>query len=328
LPEAITDFGAQSTAVDRTPRLAVVDVARGVALIGMAVYHLSWDLAYFALVPIGFPFSLPMRMLSHAVAASFLALVGVSLALAHRQTFHRRAFQRRLLVICGAALLVTAASVALAPQDAITFGILHCIVVASLLAAPLIQAPIAAPIAATAVAFVAPALVASPWFDVPSVAWLGLGLKFPDTFDWRPLAPWSGFVFLGLAAARLAWRRLEPTGIARWRPRSIASRAAAWAGRRSLPIYLIHQPVLFALLFAATGFSSPDARRDEASFRDVCQSQCAAGGGGTDPCRRSCDCLANRLKQANLAIAFSHADLDPAQHAKFSTIIQACAREP
>ena len=28
-------------------RIAAIDVARGSALVGMAVYHLSWDLAYF-----------------------------------------------------------------------------------------------------------------------------------------------------------------------------------------------------------------------------------------------------------------------------------------
>jgi uncharacterized membrane protein len=327
----LTEATAPSAAAARAaqaPRLAVVDVARALALVGMAVYHLSWDLAYFSLIPSGFPFSSPMRLLSHAVAATFLALVGVSLVLAHRETFHRRAFLRRLALIAAAALLVTAASVALAPADAITFGILHCIVIASLLAAPLIQAPLAAAVAAMALVFAAPAFIASPAFDVPSVAWLGLGAKFPDTFDWRPLAPWSGFVFLGLIGARLASPFFKGARIARWRPVGVVPRAAAFAGRHSLPIYLIHQPVLFALLFALTGFSSPDVRRNETSFNEVCRSQCAAGGGDAAHCDRSCDCVAARLKQANMAVAFSRAELDASQHAQFSAIIQACAREP
>jgi hypothetical protein len=34
------------------------------------------------------------------------------------------------------------------------------------------------------------------------------------------------------------------------------------------------------------------------------------------------------LRGADLVIAFSRADLDAAQHAKFSSIIQGCARLP
>ncbi len=50
----------------------------------MAAYHLSWDLADFGLVSPLLPFTPPMRLLSHTVASAFLALAGVSLALAHR----------------------------------------------------------------------------------------------------------------------------------------------------------------------------------------------------------------------------------------------------
>ncbi len=56
----------------------------GVALIGMAAYHLTWDLADFQLVSPLLPFTPPMRLLSHTVASTFLALAGLSLALAHR----------------------------------------------------------------------------------------------------------------------------------------------------------------------------------------------------------------------------------------------------
>ena len=65
-------------------RIDAVDCARGLALVGMAIYHLSWDLADFRLAPPMLPFTPQMRLLSHIVASAFLLLVGVSLALAHR----------------------------------------------------------------------------------------------------------------------------------------------------------------------------------------------------------------------------------------------------
>ena len=110
-------------------RIDAVDCARGVALIGMAVYHFSWDLADFRLAPPLLPFTPQMRLLSHIVASAFLLLVGVSLALAHRNGLNVRPFWRRLAIVVGAAALVTAGSFVFAPSEPITFGILHCIAV-------------------------------------------------------------------------------------------------------------------------------------------------------------------------------------------------------
>ena len=122
-------------------RIDAVDCARGLALVGMAAYHLSWDLADFRLASPMLPFTPQMRLLSHIVASAFLLLVGVSLALAHRNGLNVRAFWRRLAIVAGAAALVTAGSFVFAPSEPITFGILHCIAVASLLAGPFVTAP-------------------------------------------------------------------------------------------------------------------------------------------------------------------------------------------
>jgi uncharacterized membrane protein len=222
---------------------------------------------------------------------------------------------------------VTVASRLLASDETIYFGILHCIALASLLAAPLVQAPILAVVAAAGLVFVAP-LAANPGFNTPPIVWLGLDTIPPNTLDWRPLAPWSGFVFLGLAFARIFWRGLTQSRTAQWRPSNFFSRGLAWAGRHSLAIYLIHQPVLFAILFAATGFGAPNVARERTNFHSACLNQCGAGGGTTDHCQRGCQCVVDGLSKAGLEIAFSPAALDPKQHADFSRIVQECARTP
>jgi uncharacterized membrane protein len=306
-------------------RIAAFDAARGAALIGMFGYHLSWDLAYFGLISPGVPTTPAMRLFSHAVAATFLALVGVSLVLAHPNEFHRRAFQRREALICGAAALVTLGSGLLSPANAIYFGILHCIAVASLLAAPMLRAPLGFVFAVSAFVFAAPFVIANDAFNPAPVIWLGLGSVPPDTLDWRPLMPWSGFVFLGLGLTRLAWRPLTLSSLSRWRPKSMLSRAIDWMGRHSLPIYLIHQPILFAILYAATGFGLGEAQRTEERFRAACIQACEVGGGLTEHCQGSCQCVIDGLTAANLTIAFTREDLDAAQHQKFSEVIRQCA---
>ena len=165
----------------------------------MAVYHLSWDLADFRLASPMLPFTPQMRLLSHVVASAFLVLVGVSLALAHRNGLNVRAFWRRLAIVAGAAALVTAGSFVFAPSEPITFGILHCIAVASLLAGAFVTAPAWVSLAVGLAAVAAPFLIRSTFFDPPWLLWIGLGEALPNTLDWRPLMPWAGSSFSALA---------------------------------------------------------------------------------------------------------------------------------
>ena len=192
----ITDAGADDSASERSGRVDAIDCARGLALAGMAVYHLSWDFAEFRLASPALPFTPQMRLFSHVVASAFLVLVGVSLALAHRKGLKPRAFWRRFAVVAGAAALVTAGSFVFAPSEPITFGILHCIAAASLLAWPFVKAPAWASLAMGFAAIAAPWLGRSALFDPPWLLWLGLGEALPNTLDWRPLLPWAGVGFL------------------------------------------------------------------------------------------------------------------------------------
>ncbi len=306
-------------------RIAAIDVARGAALVGMAFYHLSWDFAYFHLAPAEFPVTPPMRLFSHLVAGAFLMLAGASLALAHRETIRWRAFWRRLAIVGGAAALLSLATWLFASDDAIFFGILHCIALSSLLAAPLLRLPAWVGLIVSALVFVAPLVAASPTFNPPALVWIGLGTIPPRTLDWRPLLPWSGFVFLGLALMRINLRRLDGSKLAQWRPAGRASRALAWAGRHSLAIYLIHQPILFAILFAATDLTGVEARWEAGEFAKVCQRECVAGGGEPEVCAPACACVVQGLKRAGLSRALAQDRLDDGQRETYSGVVKACS---
>jgi uncharacterized membrane protein len=306
-------------------RLAAVDLARGVALVGMAIYHLSWDFAYFHLAPADFPTIPPMRLFSHVVAGAFLMLAGGSLALAHPDGAIRwRAFWRRIALVGGAAAILTVATYGFAPDDAIFFGILHCIALASLLAAPLLRLPVWVALAVSALAFAAPVLFASPAFNAPALVWMGLGTVPPRTLDWRPLLPWSGFVVLGLALARLNLGRLTGSRLAQWRPASRLGRTFVWAGRHSLAIYLIHQPILFGVLFAATDLTGVEATWETEQFTQVCQHECVAGGGEPAACAPACQCVLQGLQAAGLSRAIAHDATDEAQRRQYSRVVQSC----
>lgn len=311
----------------RLGRVAALDAARGIALLGMGAYHLTWDLAHFGFVAPAAPFSPSMRLLSHVVAGAFLAAVGASLALAHPHGLRRAAFARRLAVVGGAALAVTAASFFLAPNEPITFGILHCIAVASLLAAPFVSAPVWAAGAAGALALVAPLLVSSRTFDPPALVWLGLGTVPPLTLDWRPLLPWAGVVLAGLAATRALLPQIAAAAWARWRPGTIAARAIVFAGRHSLAVYLVHQPVLFAILFATANLTGVAARQERESYVAVCRPACVENGGELDLCAKACACVANRAQAGGVSLSAAHGEGGDEAGRRLRAVVEACSAE-
>jgi len=284
----------------RRTRRDVVDVARAVALIAMFIYHLIWDLADYGFIPPGTPFTPPMRWASNAIAAAFLALVGVSLVLAYSGGPPDRSFAKRIVVIAAAAALVSAVTAIVDPEAPIWFGILHCIALASLLAAPLLRLPAIAACAFGLLALAAPRLVSSAALDAPFVQWIGLGLQPPATLDWRPLLPWAGIVWLALGLTRLSPSRFLNLKLMVWRAQGSAPSALAWLGRHSLAVYLAHQPLLFGLLFLASTGLGLGAGPQRDAFLAACRPACVESGGQADTCQRSCACAAEKEIQATI----------------------------
>jgi uncharacterized membrane protein len=268
-----------------------------------------------------------MRLLSHGVASAFLALVGVSLALAHPHGLRRAAFARRFATIAGAALLVTLATFLLDRDEPILFGILHCIAIASLIAAPFVGAPAWAALAAGALALAAPLALTSESFNSPALIWLGLGTVAPASLDWRPLLPWAGVVLLGLALARLFLSRLARSAVALWRPAAIPGRALAFAGRHSLAIYLAHQPILFAALFALANLTGLAARQERESYLAACRPACVEAGGELARCAKACACIADRAEAAGVSLGVALGQGNDDERRRLKSIVDACGAE-
>lgn len=244
---------------ERSPgRLWEVDVARTLAIVMMVVYHAAYDVTTLAPQTGVDAFSGGWRALQVVTGTSFLTIVGVSLAISNGRSRARglrgfalwRRHARRAGQVLAAALLVSLATYLLLGDEYVRFGILHCIAVAMLLAPLFIRLGVlnfALGAAAIAVGLrLAELTVASDWlfvFGLRSGAELGV--------DYYPLLPWFGAVLIGLALGRL----LYPSGRrAAWFARAVPAaprrHALAAPGRHALPIYLIHQLLLFPAVAA------------------------------------------------------------------------------
>lgn len=304
-----------------------MDALRGAALAAMILFHFTWDLDYFGLAPEGATASSLFKGLGDAIAAIFVLVVGISLALSARSGPNVRAFARRFLKIVVAAALITAVTWYVFPDEFIFFGILHCIALSSLAAAALLRAPLAIVLAIAAIALALPIFVARPFFDAPIWWWLGLGTHQPLSNDWRPFLPWVGVVLIGMAGARVALARGVPSKVADWRPSGFAGRALVLGGRRSLFVYLVHQPLLLGALFVATTLAGRSPPSEAASFTRNCGAQCTGQGARAGYCDRVCGCIATRAEPTPLWRPVLEGRLSQSQRTQFNDIARQCIGE-
>jgi uncharacterized membrane protein len=251
-------------------------------------------------------------------------MVGFSLVLAHGPKIRWRAFLGRLGLVSGAAAAITAATFFAFPDSFIFFGILHHIALASLLALPFLRSPIPVVLGAAGLTLAAPALLAGPMFDAPPLAFLGLGTTTPATNDFVPVLPWFGLVLAGVWAARVLLPRLRTRAPGRWQAQGRPSRVLAWAGRHSLLVYLVHQPVLLGLLYPVALAFGPHPQAGVASFQVSFEQNCTRHGETAGVCRAAASCVVERLKDAQLWAATAQNRLSPEERDRAQDVARGC----
>ncbi len=303
-------------------RLDVIDIARGVALLAMASYHFAWDLAFFGFIDQDVTGDPGWRLYAHLIAASFLLLVGVGLALGHDGGIRWRGFFRRFVRILLAAAAVSAATYVAFPDGFVYFGILHHIALASLVGLAVLRAPPAVVLAAALAALVMPAVVTLPGEGGPMVWLTGLADWVRPSNDFVPLLPWIAAPLAGIAVTRIAIRHGLVVQLVMVRARARFARGLAWLGRHSLAVYLLHQPALYGLVLAASLVVPADAVRERTRLVDGCIASCADMGGDAALCERHCGCVADRLDATDV---FRHRQAEAADRMLVEEASAICA---
>ncbi|GGA82128.1 hypothetical protein GCM10011491_06910 [Brucella endophytica] len=281
------------------PRLARIDITRGIALLAMAIYHTGWDFEFFGYLDPGTTGHGGWKLFARMIASSFLILVGFSLVLAHGKGIRWRSFGIRLAQIAGAAFAITLVTWYMIPGSFIFFGILHQIALASLLGLLFLWLPIPVIVLCAAVFVALPFYYQSSLFDHPALWWVGLSTIFPRSNDYVPLFPWFGAVLGGMALARIFQRfQLMPilqngTGF------PLLDRPLTFIGGHSLAFYLTHQPILIACVFLIAQLLPPSMADQHARFVQTCEQSCQMTNNG-QLCHRFCACVTAKLDQAKL----------------------------
>lgn len=210
------------------------------------------------------------------------------------------------------------------PQAFVFFGVLHMIVVASVLALPFLRLPVLVTVAAAAFCLVAPSLFTSEAFDAKPLLWLGLAAHPVPTVDYVPVLPWLGVVLGGLAAARLTLRHGGDSLLARWQPSAVAWRPLLFVGRWSLPIYLVHQPLMVGIISLLMPFLAPSDDALAGRFIDRCKTSCEASATSPKDCEATCGCVLTGAVGAGLLRNAMAGRMSDAEDRSWHAVVEQC----
>ena len=301
-------------------RIAIVDVARGGALVAMTIYHLAWDLETFGYLLPGTIAHPGWVLFARSIAASFLFLVGVSLVLAHGDGYRWRIFVKRTGMVVAAAALVSLSTRFTHPEAWIFFGILHAIALFSVLSLPMLRMPwwlsagVAVAVLAIDAGFASDRFTGWLW-------WTGLHAAPPVSNDFVPVFPWWAATLAGVAAMQAlrpttVWRRISG-----WRLAVVVERPLLFIGRNSLLYYLLHQPLMIGALAGWVWLGGgPDP---SAGFAHSCRLQCEATADAST-CRAFCGCVTEGLAREGLLRPFAGGTLQTGDAARADALIRQC----
>ena len=238
-------------------RVNCIDTLRGITICSMVLYHALWDLVYIYNVDLPFMHTTGAFVWQQSICWSFILISGFCWSLGRRPVRHG-------LLVFALGLLITCITVWLMPGERIVFGILTFLGSAMLILYPMegLLRKIPAVMGAL-LSFLL--FMLSYGVNQQMIGFPHWHIMLPDTMYRNYLTTYLGFPFRGFFSTDyfsiFPWIFLYLTGyylhkiyeryltdqVRIFRKEKLFSRL----GRYSLWIYMIHQPLLTALFYAA-----------------------------------------------------------------------------
>lgn len=241
---------------NKKQRYTVPDIIRGFAVISMIIYHALWDIVYIFGVDIPWFKSDAGFLFQQSILCTFVLISGFCIRLG------KKTLKRSLIVLAGSLIITVVTAVAM-PDSVIINGVLSFLGFAMLVAVPLEKVlkkvPCGAGIAVSLLFFVLTYNVQNGFIgigeqvliNVPDffylnniTAFFGFPHKAFHSADYVPFLPWIflfliGYFIFGILEKKNKLHLLS----------AFSCRPLEFVGRHSFEIYMVHQPIIYGLLF-------------------------------------------------------------------------------
>lgn len=236
-------------------RYTLLDALRGITLISMIFYHTVWDMVYMFDVEMPWFKSDGAFVWQQSICWTFILLSGFCWSLGGRKL-------KRALLVLGASLIISVVTIIFTPDSRVLFGVLNGIGTGMLLMIPLDKvfrriSPYVGIIISFGLFIVTRnvndgslgfgdwELLTLPesWYANMFTAYLGF--PEPDFYssDYFAVFPWIFLYITGYFLYHIFKRR-------NWlQYLSVSFKPLEWLGQHSLIIYLLHQPLVYGVLY-------------------------------------------------------------------------------
>lgn len=236
-------------------RLNLLDTIRGIMLVSMIIYHAAWNMVYIYGMDWAWYRSYGAYLWQQSICWTFILLSGFCFPLGKRHL-------KSGLMVFGGGLVVTAVTLLVMPENRVVFGVLTCI--GSCLLILIFAEKVLQKIPAEAGMVISFLLflffkninngylgfgelrileLPKGWYQNYITAYLGMPFGGFYSTDYFSLFPW---LFLFITGFYL-YKIVEKHQMFQKEFWQISIPAFSFLGRYSLLIYLLHQPVIYAL---------------------------------------------------------------------------------
>lgn len=223
-------------------RVYLIDGLRGMAIVGMVFHHFLYDIEIFLNKPVPILQSEWLQILLTLGAGIFVCISGISMA------FSKNNLKRGLIVLAFAFGL-SIFTMLFFKNEMIEFGILHMLGFSILITCSLNRflhkiSPVKV-ITLFSALFILGYIFYSMDITVTQTWLFPFGFVTADFFsaDYFPLMPWLFLFIAGTGIGRLAVERKMPSWFYTFRVPFLEN-----IGRKTLWIYILHQPVLLGII--------------------------------------------------------------------------------
>ncbi len=235
-------------------RYTVIDLLRGLTIISMITYHAVWDLVYMFQKDWDWYTSIGGYLWQQSICWTFILLSGFCFSLGKKKL-------KRGLVVFGAGALVTAISLLFVPENRVIFGVLtmlgSCMLLATLFEKLLLRIKPAIGLSCSILLFILTrnveigelgfeglSLLHLPGKLYANLFTTYLGFPSPSFYstDYFGLFPWIFLFLTGFFLYKIAEQKELLQKLPSWKLPVIN-----FIGKHSLIVYLLHQPILYAV---------------------------------------------------------------------------------